>query len=137
MPYSKSSARMREYNRAYYLANKDYLLGQSAVWQRTHKSRRHQHYLNAIAKLKADGLVALGSVCACCGFDDARFLTMDHIHPIKGLRRQNDTWAAAKRSGWDKAQFQVLCANCNFAKSDNGQCPHQVPEMQVLALRRT
>ena len=131
----------QEYDHGYYLGHREHIIATSAAWQRANPGRRHQHYLNARAKLKTEGYRSLGDVCACCGFDDKRFLTMDHILPVGGLRRRSDTWAEAKRSGWDTAQFQILCGNCNFAKSDNGSCPHKSvatlsAAVPVLAFRK-
>jgi len=68
--------------------------------------------------------------CNCCGEHDFLiFLTIDHI-----TNRKNVTHA--KRLGGQKMYhylrkngyplgYQVLCANCNSAKSDSGICPHK------------
>ena len=124
MPYSRNRARRKEYNRAYYLAHKAHIDAQNNSWVFANKDRRHLMYLRARAKLKAQGFIALGAVCVCCGFDDIRFLTMDHINGRNGARK-TEPWCEAKRRGWNKAEFQILCGNCNLAKRDSGACPHQ------------
>lgn len=68
--------------------------------------------------------------CNCCGIDYVEFLAIDHI---------NNNGAQAKREGEPKGGvgfytflrknnypegFQVLCHNCNMAKSFYGGCPH-------------
>jgi len=65
--------------------------------------------------------------CQCCGEDHIEFLAIDHIN--------NDGAAHRRRVGrgiyhWLVKNnfppgFQVLCHNCNFAKSAYGTCPHK------------
>lgn len=68
-----------------------------------------------------------GGKCACCGEDEWKFLTIDHI---------NNDGAAHRRvvktyiTGWliknnFPPGFQILCHNCNFTKEAYGGCPHQ------------
>lgn len=65
-----------------------------------------------------------GSRCVCCGEKELVFLSLDHING-GGSR-----WRRQKLSlyRWVRQQhyppgFQVLCFNCNWAKSHGG-CPH-------------
>ncbi len=69
-----------------------------------------------------------GSVCACCGETDIRFLTLDHINNDGGVQRKvlgrSDTYRWAKENGFPSG-LQVLCYNCNMGKAKNGGvCPH-------------
>ena len=92
----------------------------------------HRNQLTASQRARYQALIAeafrvLGHICVCpgCGVSETAFLTIDHINGRpKGLRRNG--WKEAQASGWDKTTFQIMCANCNHAKSDRGFCPvHQ------------
>lgn len=78
------------------------------------------------AAIKDEGFEALGGECACCGEVGRMFLTLDHVQGRSpGDRRTgNNAWLAAKREGWPKAKYQILCYNCNCAKGVYGVCPH-------------
>ena len=65
--------------------------------------------------------------CACCGEMEAQFLAVDHLNgggskhrkTIKGTLHR---WLI--RNGFPSG-FQILCHNCNLAKSHYGKCPHK------------
>jgi len=66
--------------------------------------------------------------CACCGETNLIFLAIDHIKNTgwrdrkRGLTGSAFYWSL-KRKKLLK-DFQILCHNCNWAKSHGG-CPHQ------------
>jgi hypothetical protein len=69
----------------------------------------------------------------CCGETTLRFLQFDHINNDGHLRRKLDkgetaltTWLVVHDFPTD---FQVLCANCNFAKRF-GVCPHKEKNLE-------
>ena len=75
--------------------------------------------------------------CACCGEKMIEFLTLDHIDGNGAEhRRQIEKEYGWKLGGnqlvfWLKRKnypegFQVLCANCNFGKRTNKECPHKL-----------
>ena len=83
-----------------------------------------------------------GPLCACCGEDERRFLSFDHInedgarHRLsigkrssgRGLSDVLSLNRALKKAGYPPI-IQVLCFNCNFGKHLNGGvCPHQRKE---------
>jgi len=85
-------------------------------------------------KLKNDVFTAYGARCVCCGEDDTRFLTLDHINSdgadqrrkLKGHRGQAGlgfyTWVRQNNYPDD---LQLLCWNCNSGRHYNGGvCPH-------------
>jgi hypothetical protein len=80
------------------------------------------------AKLKLNMLAAFGYKCQCCGEDNPYFLTLDHVRNDGNVERE--TWneqqiyRLARREGWPKEKYQMLCINCNFAKGHFGTCPH-------------
>lgn len=72
-----------------------------------------------------------GGKCVCCGETEFVFLAMDHIegngnqHRLAVSGHKN-----ALRMSWFirnnfPSEFQILCHNCNMAKSICGICPHQ------------
>jgi hypothetical protein len=82
------------------------------------------------ARIKLLFLDAYGGKCACCGEDDYRFLSLDHVKNDGGKHREtvacHMAYWQAKREGYPKDKYQILCYNCNFAKGTNGGvCPHK------------
>ena len=69
-----------------------------------------------------------GSVCACCGESEERFLTLDHKLNDGNHAREESKQIKIMReaiSEADPRKYQVLCFNCNCARSQhNGICPH-------------
>jgi hypothetical protein len=87
----------------------------------------------SLDKLRCETFAAYGGPkCACCGEDNPKFLTMDHVNN-DGAKHRRETpdisgglglhrWL--RRNGYPPG-FQVLCYNCNLGKSRNkGVCPH-------------
>lgn len=86
------------------------------------------------AETKRQAMDAYGGKCACCGETEIVFLCIDHIDG--GGRKERNKWAAfgslqlyrdLRKRGWPPG-YQVLCANCNLAKEQEGGCPHQRKE---------
>lgn len=76
-------------------------------------------------------LTHYGLRCNCCGDDrDHRYLQIDHINGDGADHKQK---SGARYKGYQlykwiiehnyPTNFQVLCANCNFAKGINIVCP--------------
>jgi hypothetical protein len=93
---------------------------------------KHNEYQRVWAKqVKVEGVKAYGGKCSCCGEDDLRFLTLEHLagHFVEGKHlKSSKGWSQAKKLGWPKDLFTVLCFNCNCAKGIYGVCPHQIKE---------
>lgn len=76
-----------------------------------------------------------GSICICCGEEDIRSLTIDHINnddmderrAVDGGRNKSfSIYNHLKKLGWPKDGYQILCYNCNMGKANNkGTCPHK------------
>lgn len=128
------NARKRSYNQAHREERRAYhrvyqqLHGQERkTYYRTYRST-HQEQIKAYReRLRTKAFHLLGNKCACpgCEVSEPAFLTIDHIY---GRPRgpQRNSAEEAQSAHWDKAKFQILCANCNFAKRDRGSCPvHQ------------
>lgn len=82
-------------------------------------------------RIKADVLNAYGRKCACCGETNPLFLNLDHVDNDGGEHRREtgyittQMYRLARRLGYPKDKFQLLCASCNFAKGHHGICPHK------------
>jgi hypothetical protein len=74
--------------------------------------------------------------CACCGEEEIKFLSIDHINGGGTKHRQELQKAPGKPAGgsviygWIVKNnfpegFQILCHNCNQAKGFYGMCPHK------------
>lgn len=106
MPY-KDKQKLREYQRK---------------WDRARRTRERNeallHYSNGNPK------------CSCCGERITEFLTIDHIND-KGKQHRKSIGSYSKNFyRWLKLNnypdgYQVLCYNCNIAKSLYGECPHR------------
>ena len=71
--------------------------------------------------------------CNCCGEHEFLiFLSIDHITNRKNTTHGRDDtgtklYRYLRRNGYPSG-YQVLCINCNSAKSDSGICPHKRPD---------
>jgi hypothetical protein len=89
-------------------------------------------------KVRLEVLNHYGAVCACCGELRYEFLTIDHVNN-DGAKHRRETKMGAGICYWLKKNnypdgFQVLCMNCNWAKSRYGGCPHKRENMQDAGL---
>ena len=78
------------------------------------------------ARLRLKVLKHYGGSCACCGETNEKFLAMDHVNDDGADHRKETRYS--NLYSWLNANgmppgFQVLCHNCNYAKSRGG-CPH-------------
>jgi hypothetical protein len=67
--------------------------------------------------------------CACCGEGELHFLAIDHIAG-NGADHRREIGDGSSMYRWIvkngfPSGFQVLCSNCNWAKSCYGMCPHK------------
>jgi len=76
-----------------------------------------------------------GRKCACCGYDDQRFLTVDHVNNDGNVRRKQGYGQYSEYvriSSTLPDDIQILCMNCNFAKARHGGvCPHESDRQQA------
>lgn len=96
------------------------------------KKRREELLLAAVS--------AYGGSCSCCGETRLPFLTVDHVNEDGKEHRKSMAssiyyWLAEHNYPQD-GRFQVLCYNCNMAKSFYGACPHSGPVPNVSLSRR-
>ena len=127
--------RGREYRRKFYQANKEKVKAINKKWNQEHKEQVRAQQLRARRKLRLIILTHYsgGDVkCACCGEKEIKFLCIDHIdnngaeerRKMKSGKTGHPFYSKLKREGFPKG-YQVLCYNCNMAKSFYGECPHK------------
>lgn len=78
-------------------------------------------------RLRERALLHYGFICNCCGLDDPRFLSIDHINGDGNLHRREIGGALyhwLRKNNYPEG-FQTLCYNCNLAKGSGDHCPHQ------------
>ena len=83
-------------------------------------------------RMKKETINKYGGCCTCCGENNLVFLTMDHINNDGAKHRRSKEGPRGPGIGtyvWLRDNeypntLQVLCFNCNWAKSHGG-CPHQ------------
>jgi hypothetical protein len=94
-------------------------------YKETHLDQIKQKQAIYMTKLKTDVLSHYSNGkprCACCGEENAAFLTLDHINGGGNQHRRNlgvrtgtQTYLWIKRNAYPIG-FQVFCFNCNFGK---------------------
>ena len=110
-----------------------------------HKEYREKHGPELNERIKKDNLKVKEEVlghyskklsnsdvpcCNCCGEHEFLiFLSIDHITNRKNVtHKKGDAgqtlYRYLRRNGYPSG-YQVLCINCNSAKSDSGICPHK------------
>jgi ATP-dependent helicase YprA (DUF1998 family) len=130
--YHKNKKKINEYQKKYYQKNKEKL---SAKTQLDYANNREKY--NAANKVRAQKrrLIVLTHYsnnqlkCTCCGEEQYEFLCIDHINNGGNKHRKEVKtktiyqWLITNNY---PSGFQVLCHNCNMAKSLYGQCPHNL-----------
>lgn len=150
----KRRERLAEQKREYYLANKVRLGEAMAEYAQANKEQR-KAYLRAYSQdpdksarraqlrqmrfklLRTRVIKSLGGKCYCCGLDDIRFLTIEHLNNDGN----QDRWPSGRRvtglrmlkkiieRGFPEG-VTVACYNCNCARQYAGKgelCPHKIP----------
>lgn len=80
-------------------------------------------------RLRDECLAAYGGpICVCCGETEIEFLNLDHKagggNDHRRLLGYPGIYSWLRKRGFPTG-YQVLCYNCNLAKSKLGQCPHE------------
>jgi hypothetical protein len=130
-----------------YLRKREDRISYSAIWKKENPGLVRSYGGRSGRRLKTQVLEAYGGPepkCACCGESDKCFLVIDHIHGGGNKHRRSITGSSVGGAGYSfyrwlriqkyPAGFQVLCQNCNFAKTAYGACPHKVKGLFEKAL---
>ena len=100
-----------DYHKKYYAKHRQDLKGKSLNSYYEHKAQVIRHY---------------GQICNCCGETELAFLQIDHIRNDGSEHRKEfkgNIYYWLVKNNFPEG-FQILCANCNFAKGKIGKCPH-------------
>lgn len=109
--------------------------------KREHMKEQHRQYYRRNAEkmaeyrkrvardLRYETIHKYGDRCACCGERHIEFLCIDHKDGGGTKHRESVGFGSnfyrwLKKNGYPDG-YQVLCWNCNSAKHQNGECPHQ------------
>lgn len=79
--------------------------------------------------LKRKFVDGYGGKCTCCGENEIRFLTLEHINHDGKEHRKNSggntgMWLEIIKQGFPP-QYTVLCFNCNCSEGQGKPCPHK------------
>ncbi len=108
--------------------------GKKDMWKKSPKSKRGKYAKEYSLKIKREVLTHYCSGkkphCVCCGYDELEGLTVDHKEGRKVVPEDEAKYTGHKLRLILKKKnypinYQVLCSNCNSAKSNNPQCPHE------------
>lgn len=106
-------------------------------WLDNHYEKSRQTY----ERIRMQVHEAYGGKCYCCGLDDWRFLTVDHVHNdghkdrhpngrrVTGHKIYKEALAAV-----GTGRFRLACFNCNCARQHRGEggvCPHELDRRKL------
>lgn len=106
-------------------------LAANKKWRDDHVEERKvymkEYHSSNRADAKRQVLDALGDHCACCGFRDVDFLTVDHINRNGKEHRKNrgsSMWRAVVKVGCPASEYRILCWACNgnAGRTSNNEC---------------
>lgn len=105
--------------------NNQYCIKHRLAMQQYQRDRRKKQRVETIAHY-SNGTMS----CACCKDTHLEFLAIDHINGGGTKHRNEAGWRGANFYYWlalhnFPSGYQVLCHNCNYAKTFYGKCPHQ------------
>ena len=118
----------KDKKKAYNEANKDKIKAQQKAYRIASKIDVFSHYSKKISNSDIP-------ICSCCGYNDIRFLNLDHIKSRKNIPQKEKKlngirlWKYIKSQGYPDG-YQVMCFNCNIAKGNRKYCPHQLDRMK-------
>ena len=131
--YKRNRGEVLAARRAYYAANRERIRAERSRKRTPEQRQRATERMKLLyAELRTEMIEAYGGQCKCCGESEATFLELDHIHSDGSAHRRkigrgsHNTYRWAKKHGWPKDVFRLLCANCNQGRQRNGGvCPHE------------
>ena len=98
------------------------------VWREATNRAARKSWRVLRDRLKAEAYNILGDKCACCSESEVVFLTIDHVYNDGAVDRarykRGEAIYRLVVNTHGSGRYQLLCRNCNWAKS-NGGCPHK------------
>lgn len=120
--------------RDYRERNKEKVCERARKWYQENKERKLADLKIKRDTVRSEMITSYGGKCSCCGEDNPRFLTLDHIDGGGRLHREilnaggTGIMYHLKNMGWPQEGYQLLCYNCNCGRAHNsGICPHNDP----------
>jgi len=120
----------RAWGRDWYQKNKKAQMASAKAWKAAHPDRVRELSRASRRKLRDAVFVGYGGKCSCCGEPEFAFLSLDHVlnngaeeRRLMGGSYFDRLYRRIVMAGFPP-QYQVLCFNCNWAKSHGG-CPHE------------
>jgi hypothetical protein len=106
---------------------------QPACYRCTEHTRLSARRKNAA--LRKQVLDIFGNRCNCCGESRPEFLSLDHINGRTAEEKRrgpsSNSYRAARREGYPRDKYRLLCYNCNCSRGFLGYCPHEREREQV------
>lgn len=121
----------RDSNRRYRKNNPDKVKARKEQWNKDPslraKTNKRRKAWNQEFKYKL--IRSLGGKCECCTDTVIEFLQIDHVNKDgKQHRKEIGRSVQLYRDMWknpNRYKLRILCANCHFAITNSGTCPHQ------------
>jgi 5-methylcytosine-specific restriction endonuclease McrA len=86
----------------------------------------YRHYGLPPENYRLKVIELFGGLCVCCGEDHTELMTIDHIKPLNGKRREARLWLRIWREQAIPENLQMLCAACNSdGKSNRPECSYR------------
>jgi len=114
--------------------------GKADQWRKTSTTKKGMKEKIRQTNLKKEVLTHYCSgkkpFCVCCGYDELVGLTVDHMYGRKKVPADESKKDGHKLRSLLKKKnyppnYQVLCFNCNSAKSDKDTCPGLPPKHKL------
>lgn len=134
-----------EYNKKWTKNHPDQVKASLKKYRESHRGqfRDYTNYQNKLLRREVLIYYSKGvPQCACCGELIYEFLTVDHID--KSVYKLHKKYTYGTKLIWWIVKnnfpegFQILCMNCNLAKSIRGICPHitMIQKDQAMRIKR-
>ena len=118
---SRNPEKFRERAKRYYQQNKDECKQRAKEYNKKNSTKVKKKNKIYTQKRKIETLDLIGNgviECSNCGYNDQRFLDIDHIDPSLKCRKKEKGGLSQYilRNKNDISDFQILCGNCNWLK---------------------
>ena len=120
--YLRNKDRVRKKRQKWDKENPEKLRAQRQRYAKKHAKELYLAHKNHNDDLRFSAIANLGNVCVNCGITDVRVLTIDHVNNNGNVHRKKVSAVKLYRQLRDRevdmSDYQVLCWNCNYLKSN-------------------
>ena len=129
----RNKERVKEYGKRAYYKNHKRTLEIKKKWREQNiellRKKQRERKKEQYHKLRKLIIEHYGGKCNCCGENHYEFLVIDHVNGSgtkerKKIGAANNFYRKIIKENYPK-DYQILCANCNMARRNNGVCPHE------------